>query len=144
MAFKDKFVEFQPRKDTVFRILLNQVKEFEKARVYSWTITDKISNKVLGKIFLSDFECNNRIANIGYFLSRDCWGEGIITDSIKSVVEFGFSFLELERIYSTVHIDNCGSWKALEKNGFLREGLLCHCFNINTGLSDCYMYAKLK
>jgi len=126
------------------KILSNQIKEFEKASVYSWIIADAKTNKTLGRILLSNFEYNNKMANIGYFLGRDSWGKGIISDCIKSVVEFGFSYLELERIYATVHVDNIGSWKALEKNEFLREGLLRHSFNVNNRLFDCYMYSRLN
>ena len=127
-----------------WKVLSNQIKEFEKARIYSWIIADKKSNKLLGRILLSDFEDNNKKANIGYFLGRNSWRKNIISDCIKPVVEFGFSHLEFERIYTTVHIDNVGSWKALEKNGFVREGLLRHSFNVNNSLFDCYMYSRLN
>lgn len=131
-------------KDRVRLILKNQIKEFEKARVYSWTIVDKETGKVLGRIHLSNFENNNKVANIGYFISRESWGKGVISACIAPVIEFGFLNLKLERIYTTVHPDNLGSWKALEKNGFTREGLLRHCFNLKIGLTDCYMYSKLS
>ena len=127
-----------------WKILNNQIKEFEKASVYSWIIADKKSGKALGRILLSNFEDNNKKANIGYFIGRNSWGKGIISACIKPVVEFGFSYLELERIYTRVHVDNVGSWKALEKSGFLREGLLRHSFNVNNNLFDCYMYSKLS
>ncbi len=129
-------------KESVRVILNNQIKEFNTGRIYSWTIADK-KNRALGRILLSDFDANNKIANIGYFLGRDSWGKSIISRCVASVVAFGFSYLELERIYTTVHIENIASWKALEKNGFTREGLLRHQFKAASGLSDCYMYAKL-
>ena len=131
-------------RDRVLLILKNQMKEFEKARVYTWTIADKQLGKALGRIHLSDFESNNRVANIGCFLHRASWGKGIASACIKPVAAFGFSTLGLERIYATVHTDNISSWKALEKNGFTREGLLRHCFNLQSGLGDCFMYAKLS
>jgi len=133
-----------PNRETVMAILNNQIKEFEKTRIYSWTITDGKTGKALGRILLSNFEGNNKLANIGYFLSRDSWEKGIISACVKAVTKFGFSYLELERIYTTVHPDNIASWKALENNGFLREGRLRHCFNLSDGLNDCYMYAKLS
>jgi len=130
-------------RETVLRILNNQIKEFTTARVYSWTIVDAKTDKALGRIFLSDFAYNNKVANIGYFLGRDSWGKGIATACAEAVAAFGFSQLALERIYTTVHPDNTPSWKVLEKNGFRREGHLRHCFETAEGLTDCYMYAKL-
>jgi len=131
-------------RERVSLILKNQCKEFEKTRVYTWVIAGKQSDKALGRIHLSEFACNNRTANIGYFLHKDSWGKGIVSACIKPVAAFGFSKLGLERIYTTVHTDNTASWKALEKNGFTREGLLRHSMNLKSGLSDCYMYAKLS
>jgi len=131
-------------RERVLLILKNQIKEFEKVRVYTWTIADKQSGRALGRIHLSDFESNNRVANIGCFLRRGSWGKGIASACIKPVTAFGFSTLGFERIYTTVHPDNTGSWRALEKNGFMREGLLRHCFNLQSGLSDCFMYSKLS
>ena len=133
----------QPNKQIVSKILENQINAFEKMREYIWTISEKKTGKALGRIHFSDFECNNKIANIGYWLGRKSWGKGIISACIKPVVEFGFSYLELERIYTKVHVANTASWKALEKNGFKREGLLRHCFEIKEGLGDCYIYSRL-
>jgi ribosomal-protein-alanine N-acetyltransferase len=51
--------------------------------------------------------------------------------------------MHLERIFTTVETNNIGSWKVLEKNGFLREGKLRHSMMLKDGLHDCYMYAIL-
>ncbi|GHT99656.1 hypothetical protein FACS1894142_7500 [Spirochaetia bacterium] len=125
-------------------VLNNQLKETKTGRIYNWTIEDRKKDFAIGRILLSDFKHNNTIANIGYFLNRKYWNKGIMTSCVKSVVEFGFKYLELERIYSTVMIDNVGSWKVLEKNGFLREGILRKWFWKNDKNNDCYMYSKLN
>lgn len=130
-------------RDNLKKVLSNQINEFEKVRVYSWTIADAKTDFVIGRILLSNFESNNKIANIGYFINRSYWGKGIISSCIDSVVKFGFEYLKLERIHTRVAIENIGSWKVLEKNGFIREGLLRHCFELADGLHDCYLYSKL-
>ncbi len=138
-AMSGKFIQL----DAVRRIIENQINAFEKRREYIWTIAYIKSNEAIGRISLSEFEANNKIANIGYFINQEHWKKGIISSCIQPVVEFGFSYLELERIYTTVHVDNIASCKALEKNGFSKEGILRHSFNLPSGLSDCYMYSKL-
>jgi len=124
-------------------VLNNQVKEFEKARIYSWTIIDKKTDVAIGRILLSDFEYNNKVANLGYFIGKKYWGKGIVSAIISPVVIFGFKSLALERIYARVAVENIASWKALEKNGFTREGLLRHSFYLPDGLCDCYIYSRL-
>ena len=130
-------------KERVKTVLNNQIKEFEKARIYSWTIADKKTDTAIGRILLSNFESNNKIANLGYFIGKKHWGKGIASAIISPVVTFGFECLLLERIYARVAIDNIGSWKALEKNGFVKEGLIRHSFYLPDGLCDCYMYSRL-
>lgn len=130
-------------KARVQKILKNQIRAFERASEYTWTICDKANDKAIGRIHLSNFESGNRIANVGYFINRAYWGKGIISACIGPVADFGFRSLNLERICTTVALDNIGSWKALEKNGFLREGLLRHSFSIQDALVDCYLYARL-
>ena len=133
-----------PDMEHVKIILHNQIRDFEKARMYCWTIADSKTETVMGRIHLSDFENGNSCANIGYFLGREYWGKGVISICIAPVIRFGFDFLELERICTRVEVNNIASWKALEKNGFLREGTLRRTFQLSIGLHDCYIYAKLS
>lgn len=131
-------------REGVIKNLSNQIRFTEKGTMYVWAIANKNTNEIMGRIYLSDFEANNKVANIGYYLDEKYWNKGIMTACIKPVADFGFSYLELERIYSKIHIDNQGSWKALENNGFVREGMLRHCFVCPLGLCDCYIYARVQ
>ena len=133
----------KPNAEQIRIILNNEIKGFQKANNYCWTISNSATNKAMGRIHFNSFENNNTSANIGFFLGREHWGKGIMSMCISPVVEFGFNTLKLERIYTTVEPNNIGSWKALEKNGFLREGLLRHCFVLPDGLHDCYIYSRL-
>ena len=131
-------------KSGVMKALQNQVKEFENARVYSWTIVDVKNAKAIGRILLSDFQAHNKIANIGYFINQTYWRKGVASECVSAVTKFGFDCLKLERIFTHVAVDNVGSWRVLEKNGFIREGLLRHCFELKDSLVDCYMYSRLS
>lgn len=130
-------------RDWVRVVLQNQIKAFEKRREYNWTIADAKTDEALGRILLSDFQNNNTMANIGYFLRRDCWGKGIMTVCTSMVMRFAFDYMKLERIFSTVERNNIASWRVLGKNGFVREGVLRHCFLLPDGLHDCYLYGRL-
>lgn len=125
------------------KIIQNQINAFEKCREYNWTIADRNTDEVLGRIILSDLQNNNTAANIGYFLDRKYWNKGIMTECVRAVVKFGFESLELERIFTSVEPNNIASIKVLEKNGFTKEGHLRHCFPLNDGLHDCLIYGKL-
>ena len=63
-------------------------------------------------------------AELGYWLSRENWGQGICTEAVGLVVRFGIEQLGLQRIHAICMASNAASGRVLEKNGMLREGRL--------------------
>jgi Acetyltransferases, including N-acetylases of ribosomal proteins len=93
--------------------------------VFTWCIRDKESNRVVGRIDLGGF-VKKTTAEISYHLSSDFWGREIATEAVERVTRFGLDELGLARIQGLVRIENQASIRVLEKNGYLREGLLHH------------------
>ena len=60
-------------------------------------------------------------AEIGYWLAEPYWGKGIITQTIREIVSYGFATFDLERIFARPFGRNLGSQKALQKAGFQFE-----------------------
>lgn len=63
-------------------------------------------------------------AEIGYWIGEMYWGKGIGTKAIELMTAFGFKELKLNRIYAQVFENNIGSMIILERNGYLKEGIL--------------------
>ena len=63
-------------------------------------------------------------ALIGYIVEQKFWGRGIATESLRQFLFHLSADKRLLRIWATCAIDNPGSVKVLEKNGFVREGVL--------------------
>ena len=72
--------------------------------------------KMLGGIGFSEF--NNKSCQVGYWLGKKYWGNGFATESLKSILGFGFDQLNLEKIYAAYKIGNEGSKRVLTKCGF--------------------------
>ena len=72
--------------------------------------------KMIGGIGLSEF--NNKSCQVGYWLGRQYWGNGFATEALKSILDFGFDQLNLEKIYAAYKIGNEGSVRVLAKCGF--------------------------
>ncbi len=68
----------------------------------------------------TDIQCKN--AELGYWLGQPFWSKGIITKSIRQMVDYGFKNWDIDRIFARPFGANIGSQKALEKAGFLLEG----------------------
>lgn len=78
------------------RIIRIWNKWFEQGWVIRFAITEKITNKIIGTIFLNNFE--GRRAEIGYELSEDHWKKGIMSEAMKEIINLGFNQLGLTRI----------------------------------------------
>ncbi len=63
-------------------------------------------------------------AEIGYWLSEEYWGKGIMTKAINEILVYGWKHLEIDRVVAIVFGTNIGSIKVAEKCGFQLEGTL--------------------
>ncbi|SEC51949.1 Protein N-acetyltransferase, RimJ/RimL family [Tenacibaculum sp. MAR_2009_124] len=97
---------------------------------------------VIGLTLQKDIYTNS--AELGYWLGEPFWGKGIMTQAIKLMIEIGFSKLDLRRIYAGVFAFNIGSMKALEKNGFEKEGVFKHAVIKNEKVYDEHRFYKLN
>lgn len=82
---------------------------------YCWAITLKDTDEPIGAINLVG-ENNDGVSEIGYVLAHDYWGKGIMTETVKAVLEelFGCGF---EKIGAWHNVDNPASGKVMEKCG---------------------------
>ncbi|MDJ0765221.1 MAG: GNAT family protein [Myxococcota bacterium] len=63
-------------------------------------------------------------AELGYWLAEPYWNRGIMTEAVKTIAQWGFDRLGLNRISATPYTTNPASARVLEKAGFEREGIL--------------------
>lgn len=83
-------------------------------------------------------------AEIGYWLAEEYWGKGIMTESIIKMCELAFSQFDIVRIFAEPFAYNAGSRRALEKAGFILEGIMRMGAYKNGEVIDYCMYALLK
>jgi len=96
---------------------------FKSRKLYYWTITEKYNDKMIGSICLWNFSQDRKTAEVGYDLSPKYQKKGIMDESLKSVLEYGFKTLNVDLIEAFTHRRNESSKILLERNGFsLVEG----------------------
>ncbi|MBX7147159.1 MAG: GNAT family N-acetyltransferase [Alphaproteobacteria bacterium] len=110
----------------------------------SWGITLKNSDKVIGTI--GCFWANQSVPSmeLGYALREDYWGQGLITEAAKIVMDFVFKHYNLLRLQARCHIDNHASAKVIEKIGMIREGTHRYILKCKNELWDMHYYALTK
>ena len=79
---------------------------------------------VIGVTGLSEFSLRDRRAVVGTWHGRDWWGTGANRQSKTLVLALAFRGLGLERVTAWCGADNGRSQKALERLGFVHEGVL--------------------
>lgn len=89
-----------------------------------WAIVDKQSGVVLGSCGYHNVQADHKRAEIGYELGRKYWGQGIMQEVLRVVLEHCFDSLGFNRIEAFVTVGNHRSVHTLEKLGFKVEGVL--------------------
>ena len=83
-------------------------------------------------------------AELGYWLSPDHWGRGIMTEAVRAICREGFDACGVERIYAEPFADNAASRRVLEKCGFALEGVLRKSIYKGGMYHDSCIYARLR
>ena len=102
-----------------------------------------IDGDVVGCVGLEHLVSRHK-AEIGYWLGREYWGRGIMTDAVKKLTAYGFKKLKLKRIYAKFFPFNKASARVLEKAGYKYEGLLRKDTLKKGKPTDVLVYAKIK
>ncbi len=108
---------------------------------HPWFQAIVVNDEVIGSMTLEqgvgDYRCK---AELGYVSARKYWGHGHMTHAVALAVERGFKELGVARIEAKVHPANIGSQRILEKNAFVREGLLRKAIVRKGNVEDIYLY----
>jgi len=111
---------------------------------FPWVIRRKGDERLLGMI---EIRMDGYRADLGYVLARPYWGQGIMTEAVRAVVNWALSQEEICRVWAVCDVDNKASARVLEKVGMEREGILRRWSihpNISESPRDCLCYAKVK
>jgi ribosomal-protein-serine acetyltransferase len=69
-------------------------------------------------------DTTNAISYIGYWLSADAQGQGLMTASVRALIEHAFDHLRINRIDIRVATENIPSQRVCQRLGFSQEGVL--------------------
>ncbi len=60
--------------------------------------------------------------SLGYVLSPDHWGRGLMSEAVAAMIDAGFRLTKAREIDANVFVENLGSRRVLEHNGFQFRG----------------------
>ena len=117
---------------------------FEKQEGITWIIEDKSTNAFAGYFGFWRMIPEHCRAEIGYALNPQFWGKGFMTETLKTMMEYGFRTLNLHSVEANVNPENENSIKVLEKIGFQKEAHFKENYLFNGKFLDSIIYSLLE
>ena len=104
---------------------LAKIKHFIEEK-HTFAIVYKANNKVIGSIGLDKYGSEDKLTEflnykgreIGYVLSKDYWGQGIMPEAVHTVINFLFNELDFDFLLCGHFDKNNQSKRVQEKLGF--------------------------
>lgn len=87
-----------------------------------WVITPRETGQLIGTCGFWRLLKPHFRAEIGYELAPEWWGQGVMTEAVGAMLEFGFTAMGLHSVEAQIDPENNGSRRVLEKLGFVQEG----------------------
>ena len=87
----------------------------------TFAVVEKATGKVIGSagfVGRAHGEGYGPSDEIGYALSPDYWGRGIMPEVVRELIRYGFEDLGLDAIWCTHYAENQRSRRVIEKSGF--------------------------
>lgn len=110
----------------------------------NWGIQLKNDSKIIGIIGHYRIKPEHYRAEVGYMLLPAYNGNGIISEALQKVVEYGFKEMKLHSIEAILDPKNGGSEKVLLKNGFVKEAHLIENEYYDGRFLDTLIYSILN
>jgi ribosomal-protein-alanine N-acetyltransferase len=102
------------------------------------------STEVVGQIRLFHWSRVTHTAEVGYWLRRSSWGNGLASEALALTCRYGFRSMSLHRIQAKVVVGNDASRRVLEKVGFRLEGTARESARVARKWTDVWDFGLLR
>jgi [ribosomal protein S5]-alanine N-acetyltransferase len=110
---------------------------------YSFAVTDADTGEAVGQAGLWLRNLDDGRASTGYWIAARFRNRHYATAALEAISRWGLSLDGIHRVELYVEPWNEGSWRAAERVGYTREGLLRSWQQVGAERRDMYMYSLL-
>lgn len=121
-------------------------RDYLEGQSVNWAVTlkeDKQSQMV-GYCGLINYLKNHFRAEVGYLLAPSLWGKGIMKETLRAVLEYGFDKMQLHSVEAQLNPGNKASIALLAKFNFRREAYFKEAYYYNGVFIDSAVYSLLR
>jgi ribosomal-protein-alanine N-acetyltransferase len=102
-------------------IFNNAIVKYTETKNYGiWGVYNN-ENEFIGSCLLRPFENDPTILELGYTLEPQFWGQGLATEMVKTITDYGLANTSVKEIVACTDIPNIASQRVLLKTGFKQE-----------------------
>jgi RimJ/RimL family protein N-acetyltransferase len=84
---------------------------------------------------------------LGYVLARQFWGNGYMTEALKTIIDWAFDQNDIYRVWAVCDIENTASARVMVKAGLEKEGILRRWVilpNFGEKPRDCFCFSIVR
>lgn len=120
-VMKDRKVQ---TKEEILTLLDKIILHHQKYGLGFYSVFEKESGDFVGQagLFYIGFDENETEIEVGYRLHKKFWGKGYATELAKTLLQWGFENLEVNKLVAFTHPDNTASQHVLQKCGMISIG----------------------
>ena len=119
-----RYYHWMERSEADVREFVQVFLDWQKQRPrtkFQLAIIHQADARLIGNCGIRINDPERREANIGYELDSRYWNRGYATEAAHAILQFGFTELNMQRIWAKCVADNVGSVRVLEKLGMRLE-----------------------
>jgi ribosomal-protein-serine acetyltransferase len=105
--------------------------------------TIELDGRIVGVAGFHAIDWVNRSTSIGYWLTADTQGRGLMSAAVRALLDHAFGVWGLHRVVIEVVVDNERSQAIPERLGFRQEAVLREAKLIRGRYEDAYLYAMV-
>lgn len=117
--------------------------QFEKGIRTVFAMVDRQTEEFVGAIEIR-IDRRYQRGELGFWIGKPHWNTGYCTEAGQAVLEYGFSRLNLNRIYANHFSRNAASGRVMQKLGMLHEGHARQHVKKGDRFEDIEIYGILK
>lgn len=123
-----KFLSWEPHGniDVTKNLLASWIESYQNNDIYNWVMVLKQTNEAIGSLSVINISAKHNNCELGYCMSKSFWNQGLMTEAVKSVINFLFKEVGIHRIQARHDTLNPGSGRVMEKSGMAFEGTARH------------------
>ncbi|MBU3143993.1 GNAT family N-acetyltransferase [Clostridium sp. CF012] len=119
-------------------------RRFKNKKGIRWGIHLKNTDKLIGTCGYQSIDIQSLRTDIGYEMSKEYWGQGLMKEALQAIIGFGFNNMSLNRIQALVEPNNKNSIQLLHRIGFSEEGILSEYEHYKGVFKDLTILSLLK